>query len=363
MYAVGVAGTKRVIMSILLASHVIAQNHETYLDSRQQASLASVHSKAHAKLVSDVGAPHTKLVNVEVIPESHAPSVLLASGARVTTHATPVAQMQATVWYSATTQDNIVAAQPETEVHAKAVGAHSYLPAETLYMQSEPGSSYKELVTYWSEQLNDTLAIASPGPGVTWAEDPSNGYVKQRTEGYCIGVRPPAPAKGPQALTVVEYVQMWSDKRKDSFLVAVGSSHEHDALNAGYTRKWSECFAVVSAIPGATGKWTKWDDKPQQGIPWPKSKDMLGWEYLSGANPGYMQRDSSSQAPGQPGRRLTVRLSQVRRWRPHRHIGRHVVPVVGGRQHALHLVHRRDRDRRHHARAHGLGLWRARAKL
>ena len=42
-----------------------------------------------------------------------------------------------------------------------------------------------------------------------------------------------------------------------------------------------------SSIPGATGKWTTWANKPKAGIPFPQSKDLLGWEYLSGANPGY----------------------------------------------------------------------------
>ena len=58
-------------------------------------------------------------------------------------------------------------------------------------------------------------------------------------------------------------------------------------MAAKYIHKWSECWVLASSVPGATGKWTTWTNQPQEGIPWPRSKDLLGWEFLSGANPGY----------------------------------------------------------------------------
>eukprot|EP01051_Picozoa_sp_SAG22_P007292 SAG22_NODE_508_length_9621_cov_30.889414_3_plen_570_part_00 len=45
---------------------------------------------------------------------------------------------------------------------------------------------------------------------------------------------------------------------------------------------------------GGTGNWVSWPDLPPNAsssnpgkIPFPKSKDLLGWEFLSGSNPGY----------------------------------------------------------------------------
>ena len=79
--------------------------------------------------------------------------------------------------------------------------------------------------TFWSESLNDTLTTASPS-GLAWAKDPANGYQFLGTEGYCLSQQPPVPARSPQLLVAVQYTQLWSDDRHDSFLVSVGGSHE-----------------------------------------------------------------------------------------------------------------------------------------
>ena len=53
----------------------------------------------------------------------------------------------------------------------------------------------------------------------------------------------------------------------------------------------TECYAPSGVNggkwTGGSGQWTEWPDQPQEGIPWPKSNDLLGWHFLSGANPGY----------------------------------------------------------------------------
>ena len=64
------------------------------------------------------------------------------------------------------------------------------------------------------------------------------------------------------------------------------SSFSTTLLNSGATVATHESDRF-SMIPGATGQWTRWSNQPQAGIPWPRSTDLLGWEYLSGANPGY----------------------------------------------------------------------------
>ena len=63
-------------------------------------------------------------------------SVLLNSGERVATHEVPVAQQEATVWFSFSTEDNVVAATPKTTAHARAMGAKSYNPPELFYATS-----------------------------------------------------------------------------------------------------------------------------------------------------------------------------------------------------------------------------------
>eukprot|EP00041_Stephanoeca_diplocostata_P006638 m.90490 g.90490 ORF g.90490 m.90490 type:complete len:629 (+) comp16461_c0_seq2:37-1923(+) len=208
-------------------------------------------------------------------------SVVLASGHRVST--APAEWEAGVVYFSYDYNDNIVAA---TNATTKFATDHKYTAntAPAYFGVSEYNGAVP-LKTFWSAKLNDTLTTASP-QGLAWAANPENGYAFQRIEGYCSMGSAPTPTGAGQTDT---YVQMWSDDRNDSFIVAVGSVHEQQAKDAKYVKKWDECFYHMDAppIPGATGKWTKWDDQPQEGIPWPKSKDILGWEYLSGANPGY----------------------------------------------------------------------------
>lgn len=139
-----------------------------------------------------------------------------------------------------------------------------------------------ELKTFWSPVLNDTLTTASP-EGLAWAAIPTNGYTLQRVEGNCHAM--PQPGGG-------KLVQMWSGARQDSYLVIEGGSHYQTALQSKYSTNWTECYTSSGSspgkwVPGGTGKWTVWPSVPQPGMPWPVSKDLVGWEYLSGANPGY----------------------------------------------------------------------------
>jgi len=191
-----------------------------------------------------------------------------------------------TVFWSATALDNLIAATDGTKTFAtQRKYAVPHGSTESVIAQPSVAGAI-ELKTYFSEKYNDTLNVAS-AQGLAFAADPANGYVFQRVEGYCL---PSKPTTG----NVVEYVQMWSDQRKDSFMVGVGSDHQKACVD--YVQKWTECYVAVVVPPpcgkfpnfcGGTGNWTTWENKPQEGIPWPKSKDLLGWEFLSGANPGY----------------------------------------------------------------------------
>jgi hypothetical protein len=193
------------------------------------------------------------------------------------------ATITATSWYNANLMDNLVAATTATTQYAT---AHGYSTCGTSSVDGLPATAPADMTlkTFWSDKLNDTLTTGS-AEGLAWAADPLNGYVFQRDEGSCNTVNP-----GPSSVTSVvsEYVQLWSTDRSDSFLVEVGSPQQKNALSAKYIEKWHECYIVGPGVPGATGLWTRWNNTPPAGgIPYPQSKDLLGWEYLSGANPGY----------------------------------------------------------------------------
>lgn len=186
-------------------------------------------------------------------------SIVLASGHRVNT--APALWEAGVVYYSYEYSDNIVAATNATTKYAV---DHKYT-ANTVpeYFGISAYDGAVPLKTFWSAKFNDTLTTASP-QGLAWASNPENEYVFQRVEGYCSTGSAPPPSGGAETYT---YVQMWSDERKDSFIVATGSVHEQQAKEANYVQKWDECFYHIDAppIPGATGKWTKWEDTPQAG--------------------------------------------------------------------------------------------------
>ena len=110
---------------------------------------------------------------------SHSSTTLLASGVSVATHEASVA----TVYYSSSSEDTIVAATALTTAAAKAAGARSYDPTMTFI--AAPGDGVVPLVTYYSATLKDTLTTSSAS-GYAWAANASNGYVRQRVEGYSV---------------------------------------------------------------------------------------------------------------------------------------------------------------------------------
>jgi hypothetical protein len=146
-------------------------------------------------------------------------------------------------------------------------------------LPQQTSSGATPLTTFYSSVLKDTLTTGTP-EGLAWAAVPANGYTKMRVEGYCHAM--PQPGGG-------KLVQMWSQARQDSYIVLEGGNHYHTALQSDYTTNWTECYTAPAPggkWTGGTGKWTVWPSQPQSGMPWPLSKDLVGWEYLSGANPG-----------------------------------------------------------------------------
>jgi hypothetical protein len=106
------------------------------------------------------------------------------------------------------------------------------------------------------------------------------GAVQERISKHDVSLPPPASP---------EPVSSNSPSNKPYSSTATPSSDSSSTttlLNSGATVATHESDRF-SMIPGATGQWTRWKNQPQAGIPWPRSTDLLGWEYLSGANPGY----------------------------------------------------------------------------
>jgi hypothetical protein len=216
-------------------------------------------------------------------------AVQLQSGFVLEDAAAEAQTVISTVYYSATRQDNIVGATAAIKAFAVAAKANTIGPGARFLAEAAPGAV--PLKSFYSEKLQDTLTVASR-EGLAWAEDALNGYKFMQIEGYCF---PTEPVGGGAAM-----MQYWSAARNDSFLVVVHSSNEATARSAKYVKQRVECWAPppsscrAGTDCGGTGKWTTWEDKPPTPsytnpgtIPFPKSKDLLGWESKSGANPGY----------------------------------------------------------------------------
>jgi hypothetical protein len=218
----------------------------------------------------------------------------------------------AKAYYAVDDTDNIVGATPAMAKFAAGRGARS-APPDTMHFNTAhaniAATARLALKSFWSPLLNDTLTTASEA-GLAFAADPANGYRFLQVEGYCDAsnatVRPCVDARGNCTAAdrrTRELAQYWSDANNDSFLVQTGGQdHWGIAQGAHYVRRWTECYVHAPPPPdcrdgtecGGTGEWTAWPDEPPSvastnpgTIPWPKSTDMLGWEFLSGANPGY----------------------------------------------------------------------------
>jgi hypothetical protein len=146
------------------------------------------------------------------------------------------------------------------------------------------------LTSYWSEGLLDTLTTAKKPPV-------SAGYTPVHVEGYCLKAKPAASVG-----LSTKLLQLWSAVRNDTFLVLAGGKWAGIAKAQGYVVRSTECWVLTPAPTncrngkecGGTGLWTAWPSEPPSAnysnpgeIPWPKSRDLVGWEYQSGVNPGF----------------------------------------------------------------------------
>lgn len=196
------------------------------------------------------------------------------------------------VWYSSECSDNWVSGTNASNMAAQAAGywvdgqkdkpVTKAAPDGMAFDASTvPPEQSLTLQAYWSNILQDTLLVASE-QGEKWASNKTYNYTKLRVEGYCMGSKIP----GIPTQTMLQY---YSESRRDTFLCAQGSSHEQSAKSAGYKLMWAECY-----LPVGSGKWEEWPNasNPPPGAPWPKSKDIIGWELLSGANANYGGADT-----------------------------------------------------------------------
>jgi len=74
-------------------------------------------------------------------------------------------------------------------------------------------------------------------------------------------------------------LEMWfSEARDDWFLVGTDQNRQN-AINAGYKLMYIDCYVPSS--------WVTWPSTPPSDSPFENSKDILGYDYMTGVNANY----------------------------------------------------------------------------
>ena len=168
----------------------------------------------------------------------------------------PPASLQ--VWYSATHQDNAVVATPAAVASLDA--SYAYYGDNLFVLPAAPG--LVPLNLYANPATSHHLTCASP-VCTAWAA--ANGYALVGPQGF---VYPTAEAAGPNA----QPFEVWySVQRGDRFLVGT-DQHRADAKGAGYTLLWTDSY-----MGGV--QWVAWQNQAPQGVPFPPSQDLVGFQY------------------------------------------------------------------------------------
>jgi len=79
-------------------------------------------------------------------------------------------------------------------------------------------------------------------------------------------------------------LEMWfSEARDDWFLVGTDQNRQN-AINAGYKLMYIDCYVPSS--------WVTWPSTPPSDSPFENSKDILGYDYMTGVNANYGGADT-----------------------------------------------------------------------
>ena len=185
------------------------------------------------------------------------------------------------VYYSDQHQDNVVLTDDSAHTLDK-----SYLfYLDDLYVQSNaPGPLLSPLNLYFNAVTNHHMTTAS-ATGNAWAQ--GNGYALVAVQGF-VFLSAADAGQGAQPL------EMWySAARGDHFLVGT-AQNRGNAQGAGYVLQYVDSYVAPS--------WVVWPNEPPtvpSAIPYPPSKDLVGYNYLSGGNavPPGIKADTCACSP------------------------------------------------------------------
>ena len=175
------------------------------------------------------------------------------------------------VYYRATLHDNAVVA---TAASAASLPPSFVYYADNLFVLSN--ASTPPPAPPATVALN-FYAHPTTGHHITTASAQGNalavaaGFVLQRIEGWVV----PVGSEGADDLPLV----MWySSARDDHFLVGT-AQNEANARGAGYVPLFTDCY-----VPRPPPEWVVWPDAPPDGMPFPQSSDLTGFEYNANGN-------------------------------------------------------------------------------
>jgi hypothetical protein len=172
------------------------------------------------------------------------------------------------VYYSAVRQDNAVVATAASAASLDSTFAYYAtdlgVPSNASAGPAPPGTV--PLNFYFNAASGHHMTTASP-QGNAFAL--ANGFALQRVEGWVF----PAAQAGLLPLTMY-----FSQARGDHFLVGT-AQNAANAQGAGYVVQYVDCY-----VPSPPAQWTLWPDSAPAGIIFPKSADLLTYEFDANGN-------------------------------------------------------------------------------
>ena len=173
---------------------------------------------------------------------------------------------QLLVYYSDLHQDNVVCVAASASTLDK---SYTYYGDDLFVQADAPGANLAPLNLLANAATGHHMTAASAA-GNAWAA--ANGYALVAVQGY---VYLTAAAAGPGA----QPLEMWfSAARGDHFLVGTAQNRAN-AQGAGYTLQYVDSYVGQ--------QWVAWPNDPPtdpSAIPYPPSADLVGFQYLNGAN-------------------------------------------------------------------------------
>jgi len=172
------------------------------------------------------------------------------------------------VYYSYTHQDNAVVATPASI--ASLDNTYTYVTTDlAAFSASEPQPAGTVPLNFYANTATGHHMTTASDTGNAYAR--ANGFALQRVEAWVTPVGQQGAGDMP--------LDMWfGAARGDHFLVGT-TVNQDNAKAAGYVFQYHDCF-----VPRPPTNWTVWPNLPPAGLPFPRSADLLSYEYAYGNN-------------------------------------------------------------------------------